>query len=173
MSCRSRLRFRIVAWGTVIVAGCVAPSVRVAAQSQPAAAEQPHPARFDAEGRVDAILARVSAVHVGAGVTVPIGYYVRSGIVGGIGATRHGLSGRVDGFARFHFDPFRESRWAPYGGGGVSGRFDKGEGARAFLLLLAGLDGPIHGGMTTSVELGLGGGARVGVIIRQARRDRR
>jgi hypothetical protein len=102
-----------------------------------------------------------------------MGYYVRSGIVGGVGATGNGLSGRVDFFARFHFDPFRESRWAPYGGGGVSGRFDNGERARAFLLLLAGLDGPIHGGMTSSVELGLGGGARIGVIIRQARRERR
>ena len=173
MSCRSRTRFRFVACGTAIVAGCITPSARVVAQSQPATAEPAHPAKFDVEVRLDAILARVSAVHFGAGVTVPMGYYVRSGIVGGIGATRNGLSGRVDGFARFHFDPFRESRWAPYGGGGVSGRFDKGDGARAFLLLLAGLDGPIHGGMTTSVELGLGGGARVGVIIRQARRERR
>jgi hypothetical protein len=173
MNGRSRLRSRIVGCGTVIVAGCIAPSARVVAQSQPATAEQPHPAKFDAEVRLDAILARVSAVHVGAGVTLPMGYYVRSGIVGGLGASRHGLSGRVDGFARFHFDPFRESRWGPYGGGGISGRFDKGEGARAFLLLLAGIDGPVHGGVTSSVELGLGGGARVGVIIRQARRERR
>lgn len=173
MSCRSRLRSGIVACGTAIVAGCLAPSARLVAQGGPVTAEPAHPSKFDVEGRLDAILARVSAVHLGVGVTVPMGYYVRSGIVGGIGATRNGLSGRVDGFARFHFDPFRESRWAPYGGGGVSGRFDKGEGARAFLLLLAGFDGPIHRGMTSSVELGLGGGARVGVIIRQARRERR
>jgi hypothetical protein len=102
-----------------------------------------------------------------------MGYYVRSGIVAAAGGSGDGVSGRVDGFARFHFDPFRESRWAPYGGGGISGRFDKGDGARAFLLLLLGFDGPIHGGMTSAVELGLGGGARVGVIIRQARRERR
>ena len=171
MNGRWRLRCGIVACGTVIL-GYVAPSASAAAQGQPATAEQ-HPAKFDGEARLDAILARVSAVQLGAGVTVPMGYYVRSGIVGALGGTAKGLSGRVDVFGRFHFDPFRESRWAPYGGGGVSGRFDKGEGGRAFLLLLAGLDGPIHGGMTSSVELGLGGGARIGVIIRQARRERR
>jgi len=88
--------------------------------------------------------------------------------------------------ARFHFDPFRQSRWAPYGGGGISGRFDRGarccrlndgpetgESARAYLLLLLGLDGPVYGGATPSFELGLGGGARIGVIFRRATAERR
>lgn len=173
MNGRSRLRSRIIGCGIVIVAECVVPVASALAQGQPPSTEQARPATLDAEVRLDAILARKSAVQVGAGFTVPMGYYVRSGIVAGVGGSRDGLSGRVDGFARFHFDPFRESRWAPYGGGGISGRFERGDRARAFLLLLLGFDGPIHGGMTSSVELGLGGGARISVVVRQARRERR
>jgi hypothetical protein len=128
---------------------------------------------LDPEFRIDGIIARVSALQVGAGVTMVAGTYVRSGIVGALGFSRDGLSGRIDGIARFHFDPFRQSRWAPYGGGGISGRFDRIAGARAYLLLLAGLDGPVRNGMTPSVELGLGGGARIGVILRRATGERR
>lgn len=131
------------------------------------------PARFDPEFRLDAIVARVSAFQAGVGVTLVTGTYVRSGIVGGLGFSRDGLSGRIDGLARFHFDPFRQSRWAPYGGGGISGRFDRRAGARVYLLLLAGIDGPAKGGMTPSFELGLGGGARIGVIFRRATGERR
>jgi len=143
----------------------------------PAQTQQPvvsaTPARFDPEFRLDAIVARVSAVQAGVGVTMVTGTYVRSGIVGGLGFSRDGLSGRIDGLARFHFDPFRQSRWAPYGGGGISGRFERGAGARAYLLLLAGIDGPLKGGMTPSFEMGLGGGARIGVIFRRATGERR
>lgn len=125
------------------------------------------------EVRLDGIIARLSALHLGAGFTVAAGTYVRTGVVAGVGFSRNGLSGRIDGVARFHFDPFRQSRWAPYGGGGVSGRFDSDEKARAYLLLLFGLDGPIYNGATPSFELGLGGGARIGVIVRRATAERR
>lgn len=101
------------------------------------------------------------------------GTYVRTGAVAGAGFSRDGLSGRLDGLAQFHFDPLRQSRWAPYGGGGLSVRFDRGEKARAYLMLLLGLDGPVHSGATPSFELGLGGGARIGVIFRQATAERR
>jgi len=127
----------------------------------------------DAEMRLDGIISRVSAVQLGAGVMMPAGYYVRVVADAALGFSRHGLSGRIDGLARFHFDPFRQSRWAPYGGGGISGRFDKGEKARAYLLIFLGMDGPVTGGLTPSFELGLGGGVRVGVTIRHARKDRR
>lgn len=127
----------------------------------------------DAEMRADGIFSRVSAGQIGAGLMTTAGYYVRMGADGALGFSRHGLSGRLDGLARFHFDPFRQSRWAPYGGGGISGRFDKGEKARAYLLVFLGMDGPISGSVTPSIEVGLGGGARVGIILRQARKDRR
>ena len=52
------------------------------------------------EGRIDGYFAGPAAIHAGAGFTVPMGTYVRSGIDGGIGSSKDGISGRVDGFAR-------------------------------------------------------------------------
>lgn len=145
---------------------------RAGAQAPPAAGDSGKRV-VDAEFRVDGIIARVSAIQAGIGVTAVTGIYVRTGVVAALGYSRHGLSGRVDGFARFHFDPLRQTHWAPYGGGGISVRFDKDEASHAFLLVLLGLDGPIRNGLSPSFELGLGGGARVGVIIRQATGERR
>lgn len=144
-----------------------------AAVRAPAPALPAKPSILDPEFRIDGIIARVSAVQAGVGVTMVAGTYVRSGIVGWLGFSRDGLSGRIDGFARFHFDPFRQSQWAPYAGAGISGRFDRIAGARAYLLLFLGIDGPIRHRMTPSAELGLGGGARIGVIIRRATGERR
>jgi len=158
-----------------LIFACVALAASATANAQvqgPAALDNAKP-NVDAEVRLDGIIARVSAVQLGVGATTVAGNYVRIGMDGGLGFSRHGLSGRIDGFARFHFDPFRQSRWAPYGGGGVSGRFDKGERARAYLLIFLGIDGPVSGSVTPSFELGLGGGGRVGVILRQARKERR
>jgi hypothetical protein len=98
---------------------------------------------------------------------------VRSGLDLAAGATADGASGRVDLFARFHFDPFRERKWGPYGGGGISARFDEGRKWRPYLLAFVGLDGPASGGVAPAVELGLGGGARIGVILRRAAPNRR
>lgn len=152
---------------------CVALAATANAQVQGPATRDNAMPKVDAEVRLDGIIARVSAVQLGVGATTVAGNYVRIGMDGALGFSRHGLSGRVDGFARFHFDPFRQSRWAPYGGGGVSGRFDKGEKARAYLLVFLGIDGPANGALSPSFELGLGGGGRVGIILRQARKDRR
>ncbi|MGK2962466.1 MAG: hypothetical protein ACSLFK_10020 [Gemmatimonadaceae bacterium] len=126
-----------------------------------------------AEGRVDAIFAEPNAVHAGAGVTWRLGTYLRSGVVAGIGATEAGVSARLDFVNRFHLDPFRESRYGPYAGGGVSTRFDDGRTGRVFLLLIVGVDGPVARGVTTSFEAGLGGGARIGLVIRRATPERR
>ena len=125
------------------------------------------------EGRADAIIASFIAVHLGIGVTAPVGTYLRSGLVAGVGASDEGISGRIDFLNRFHLDPFRESRWAPYAGGGVSMRFDDNRRDRLYLLLLVGVDGPVSRGLATSFEAGLGGGGRIGVIIRRGRAGRR
>lgn len=125
------------------------------------------------EGRVDAIFAEPIAVHAGGGITWRLGTYLRSGVVAGLGATEAGASGRIDFVNRFHLDPFRESRYGPYAGGGVSTRFDDNRKGRVFLLLIVGVDGPVSRGVTTSFEAGLGGGARLGVLIRRATPERR
>lgn len=131
------------------------------------------------EGRLDAIVAHTAGIEAGVGVSVPAGIYVRSGFVAGIGAGRHGVEGRTDLFARFSLDPFRQSRWAPYGGAGVSGRYRSqlDGGSRAYLLVFLGVEGPLPLGRTSGIvpafELGLGGGARVGVILRRGINARR
>ncbi len=97
-----------------------------------------------------------------------MGTYVRTGIDGAIGSSKDGISGRFDGFARFHLDPFRQHKWAPYGGGGLTARFDDNRSTRYYLLVFLGIDGPVAHKIATSIEAGLGGGGRVGIIIRPA-----
>jgi hypothetical protein len=123
--------------------------------------------------RVDVIVAGNSAAHIGAGVAFATGTYLRSGVEAAAGASRDGLSGRLDLVNRFHLDPFRESAWAPYAGGGLTARFDAGSKSRVYLLVLFGVDGPAKRGLTTSFEAGFGGGGRIGILIRRASAERR
>ena len=131
------------------------------------------------EGRLDAIVARTTGVEAGVGLSVPSGIYVRFGLVAGIGAGRHGVEGRTDLILRFSLDPFRQSRWAPYGGAGISGRYRSklDGGSRAYLLVFLGVEGPLPLGRTSGIEpafeLGLGGGARFAVILRRGINARR
>jgi len=131
------------------------------------------------EGRLDGIFARTAGIEAGLGLSFPSGIYVRSGLVAGLGAGRHGVEGRTDFVARFSLDPFRQSRWAPYAGGGVSGRYRSSldGGSRAYLLILLGVEGPLPrgrtGGWAPAVEVGLGGGARIAIVIRRGINSRR
>ncbi|HJQ12093.1 MAG TPA: hypothetical protein VJ840_13770 [Gemmatimonadaceae bacterium] len=131
------------------------------------------------EWRIDGIFARTSGVEAGFGVSIPSGIYARTGFVGGLGVGRHGAEGRTDLISRFSLDPFRQSRWALYGGGGISGRYRTEEdgGSHAYLLLVLGLEGPLpfgrRLGWVPAFEAGLGGGARVGIIFRRGIAARR
>ena len=131
----------------------------------PALSETQQAPPVQLEARLDAFTGDQWAVHAGAGVTRPLGTYVRFGIVGGVGAGADGFSGRADLIARFALDPFRERRWAPYAVGGISARFD--DSSRQFLLLMAGLEGPVRGGFVPAVEFGFGGSLRFGLALRQ------
>ena len=143
-----------------------------------AAAQAPQQ-RVQTEYRLDALVARSTGVEAALGVTVPAGIYVRSGVVAGIGVGAHGVEGRTDFVSRFSLDPFRQSRWAPYAGAGVSGRYrSRGDGgSNAYLLIFLGLEGPLALGRTSGLvpafELGLGGGARFSVILRRGVNARR
>jgi len=133
---------------------------------------------FQAEGRIDAMFSETAAVHAGYGMSVPLGLYLRGGLVLGAGAGRHGFEGRSDLIGRFSFDPFRQSRWAPYGGAGLSARYNSTEEGRAkgYLLVFLGIEGPLASrstGWVPAFEVGLGGGARVGVGVRRGVRGRR
>ena len=123
--------------------------------------------------------------HAGAGVNVPLGTYVRLGLIGGAGTSwRHGApatSARADVVARFAFDPFRERRWGPSAGGGLSVRYDHDPDEsgrlrgrwRTFIAVFLDLEGRRVGSLAPAVQLGLGGGLRVGLIVRAAAAYRR
>jgi len=149
------------------------------AASGPASFAQVPQQSLQTELRVDGLIARTSGAEAGLGVSIPAGIYVRNGVVGGIGVGRHGVEGRTDLLSRFSLDPFRQSRWALYGGGGISGRYRTREdgGSHAYLLVVLGLEGPLptarKSGWVPAFEVGLGGGARVGLVVRQAMNGRR
>lgn len=145
------------------ILGALAALVLVGAPAG-AAAQQAPPLQF--EIRLDAITGDAWAIHAGLGVTAPLGTYVRFGVAGGLGGGADGMSGRTDLIARFTLDPFREKRWAPYGVGGVSARY--GGESRTYLVLMAGFEGPMLGGVAPAIEAGFGGSFRAGVILRQA-----
>jgi hypothetical protein len=129
--------------------------------------------RTQIEARADAILGSPSAVQLGVGANVPLDYYVRLGaaVAGGTGWQDGHTTGsaRVDVTARYLLDPFHESRWGFYGGGGLSARWEDSAHWRPYLLLLGGVEGPASRGWRTAFEAGIGGGVRIGIVLRRAR----
>jgi hypothetical protein len=122
-------------------------------------------------------------VHAGGGLSAALGTYVRLDLVAaagpvlgegsGVSGPSGGLGARVDGIARFLFDPYLQFRRGAYVGAGVSGRFDRGERGRALLVAVIGVEGRRRGGVFPALEVGVGGGVRAGVVLRWAREDRR
>lgn len=126
---------------------------------------------------MDAIFAGVDAAHAGLGLNVPLGTYVRLGALAAGGLARADgesvRSARVDLVARFVFDPLRQHRWGPYGGGGASVRYERPGPLHPRLLLVLGVEGrPLHGIMP-ALETGFGGGTRVGLVLRRVVAERR
>lgn len=126
--------------------------------------------------RADVLASHSTAAHLALGITVPAGNYVRVDVAGGGGAEwaagESRASARGDLVARFVLDPFRQSRWSGYGGGGI-GALRSGGRWRGHLLAVIGVEGPATKGMLPALELGLGGATRVGVVLRRAAPDRR
>jgi hypothetical protein len=127
--------------------------------------------------RLDGISARASTVQLAVGASVATSRMVRLEVAAGAGpAFRRGvthLGARGDVLLRFLLDPDRVARLGAYGGAGVSVRHDPWDDTRAFPLLVAGVEGRPARGVVPFVELGLGGGARLGVGLRRAMPRRR
>jgi hypothetical protein len=154
---------------SVLAAALLAAATRIGAQEfVPLPRTQP-------ELGLIAAAARVSSVVAMAGANVPVGIYVRVGLVGGGGTWRQG--GRTGGAARADFtvryllDPFGESARGYYAGGGLTARAD--DERRLGMLLLFGVEGRPRHGYRTAVEAGLGEGVRLSVVLRRARNNSR
>jgi len=167
-------RARTVAAVAVLLGFAPTPSH---AQGFPGGASSSAPSRIRTEVRVDAFAARADAVHAGFGWATDLGTYVRLAGVLGAGVAhaedRTAASGRVEVTGRFLLDPFRQARWGLYGATGIMARHDDGPGTRGYMTLALGLELPSERPGVTAVELGIGGGVRVAVAIRQGRRGRR
>jgi hypothetical protein len=145
----------------------------IVVSSQERAVTRPRPRP---ELRVDYLGRNPDAVHAGLGFNIPVGTYLRVGLVGAGGRSwddgRSGGSARVDAIARFSFDPFRERRWGLSAGGGLSIRYDNlspsADPWRALVAIVLDLEGPAKGSFTPALQIGLGGGARFGVLLRGA-----
>lgn len=132
--------------------------------------------RVQAELRTDLLSGPPVVSQFGAGLNIPAGYYVRVGVAAAGGVAWRGSasagSARMDFTTRYLLDPFGELRWGVYGGAGVSVRIDESH-ARTYLLVVGGVEGPASHGWRTSIEAGLGGGARLGIVLRRARKNGR
>jgi len=117
--------------------------------------------------RLDVLGGNPTALQAGAGIAFPASNYFSFGADVGAGISSTGFSGRVDGFGQFSLDPYHQLEWEPYIGGGVTVRGDGGgPGTRTYLLGFIGANGPSTGAIAPGVELGFGGGVRLGVTMR-------
>lgn len=135
--------------------------------------------RLTPEVRVDAIVAaHRTSLQAGGGVQIPLGYYVRIGLIGAAGtdaaAGARQPSGRLDVVGRFLLDPFRQTPWGLSVGAGLSLRARAGDHVRPYLVTVVDLEGPrgIHG-MAPSLQVGVGGGVRLGAGVRWVPRQTR
>jgi len=128
-----------------------------------------------AEYRADVIAGSATAAQAGGGLVLPFGVYVRTSLDGAIGATWRGgvarTSGRADVISRFLLDPFRETPVVLSMGGGVSVPYADGDTrVRPYLTVVVDVEGRQHGAITPALQVGLGGGLRVGVVLRTSPR---
>ena len=155
----------------VVALMCSAPLLRA---QLPAPAVQP-------EVRLDVIAGHEPAVQVGAGLQIPMGFYVRVGLAGAVGVNTKDrsvppgspesppgpLDARADLLIRFLLDPFRQSAYGLSLGGGLSARAEPGDRVRPRLLVAIDVEGRRSSrGLVPALQLGLGGGARIGVVLR-------
>jgi hypothetical protein len=131
-------------------------------------AQAPSARRVAFAARLDGILAsRVTNTHVGLGVAraatrnVALRVVVGGGITTRRGQDETRASARADILARFAPPPGDRNRWGAYAAGGVSALVERGTHGRAVLALLVGARG-----RRSFVEVGLGGGLRLGAGVR-------
>lgn len=147
----------------LILSATAVPSPELAAQEQQVAVA----VSYIPSLRLDVLGGNPTALQAGAGIAFPVSNYFSVGAAVGAGISSTGFSGRVDGFAQFSLDPYHQMEWEPYVGGGVTVRGDGGgPGTRTYLLGFIGANGPSTGAIAPGVELGFGGGVRLGVTMR-------
>jgi hypothetical protein len=124
------------------------------------------------ELRADVIAARSTTLELAGGAAFPAGDDLLLGGDVGLGAVAGGGLGwrpgaRLDVTGRLHLDRSTDTRWAPYLIAGTSYRVDTRARGALYLLAAVGVHAPATHGITSAIEAGLGGGVRVGVVLRR------
>jgi hypothetical protein len=106
------------------------------------------------------------AAEAGAGISIRFGPYLRGGLGASYDVWRdagdvHRV--RVESAVRFLLDPLAQQRWGLSLGAGLGVR------ERGYMLVVADLEGPSRGGVRPALQVALGGGTRVGVVLRRTR----
>lgn len=130
------------------------------------------------EVRIDAIVGRRTGAQLGAGIVLDAGFYARIALLaaGGVERASSGAlvgTQRVEAVLRFHTDPLRKSNPGVYFGGGLGARRSADTRTRATVIALIGFEAPYGHHLAPAFELGVGGGARIGIALRRARIDER
>lgn len=134
--------------------------------------------RWQGEGRVETVISRTTAVHAVVGANAIAGTYMRFAVLAAVGA-RHVAdewrsSGRLDLVARFHVDPQRQFSKGLYVVGGATALLDEGVPGRIRAVVGAGIESRVFGGgWIAGAEGGFGGGGRIALTLRRARRSAR
>ena len=141
-----------------------------------AGAQAAQPPRVAPTLRVDGFTGRERAAHLGAGVGVRLGTYARLDVAAAAGASEGPggdsgdgprASGRVEAMGRFVLDPFEQFARGPYAAAGLALRVDEGARRRMHLTAVVGVEGRRGARWQPAVELGFGGGVRLGVVLRR------
>ena len=165
-----------MSWVTRGVLACLMWLVvpRAAAQSPPSAT------RFGGALptlRADLIIDRDVSAQLAGGLAIPAAYNVRLAVDAGVGAASRASNsrtvGRIDATARWLSDPFRRSVWGLYASGGLGLRVEQHAAAVPVAIVALGIEHAGTGAWLRGVEVGLGGGVRIGVTLRRARPNRR
>ena len=125
------------------------------------------------EVRVDGIAAsRVTTVHLGVGGTrllsrnLELQFVIAGGTAFRDESSDNAAAGRADLLARFAPLPADRQQWSAYVAGGLSALVERGTSGRAVLALLVGIEGGRARETRSFVELGVGGGVRLGAGVR-------
>jgi hypothetical protein len=167
------LRLRVETLHALLSLLALAPIAHASAQQSSRSTVPPLELRVDA---IDVHSVERGTLQGGVGVNAPLGYYARLELVAAVGATRRDSvsegSGRVDAIVRFLLDPFAESAWGLSIGGGVSTLITQ-QRTRPYIVVALDLEAPRVGPVVPALQLGLGGGVRVGIAVRAYRHGQR
>ena len=159
---------------TTMLATMLAPmlgSTALLAQAGPATRSAAMP---QVERRLEVAPTPAAGIAAGLGVNVRAGYYARVGMHAAAGVARRGdgVVGvqRIEAVSRFLFDPFGEFPRGLYGGGGFAVRHVPGTPIRGDLVVVVGMEGPLGTRRTVpALEVALGGGVRLSLVVRSRR----